>query len=59
LWGYVPSDDDRIALRVAAEAIPGVKGVEDHTLRWLGDVGARPRIQGSVTIVEPEPAGSE
>ena len=32
LWGYVLSEQERHALRVAAENIPGVKGVEDHTL---------------------------
>ena len=30
-WGIVGSEDDRRALRVAAENIPGVRGVEDHT----------------------------
>jgi CBS domain-containing protein len=31
LWGIVRSEDERRALRVAAENIPGVRGVEDHT----------------------------
>ena len=30
LWGIVTNDDQRRALRVAAEEIPGVKGVEEH-----------------------------
>jgi CBS domain-containing protein len=30
-WGIVGSEDERRALRVAAENIPGVRGVEDHT----------------------------
>jgi len=30
LWGVVDSDDQRRALRVAAENIPGVTAVEDH-----------------------------
>ena len=30
LWGFAESDDERHALRVAAENIRGVKGVEDH-----------------------------
>jgi CBS-domain-containing membrane protein len=30
LWGYVKSEDERRALRVAAESVPGVVGVEDH-----------------------------
>jgi CBS-domain-containing membrane protein len=31
LWGIVRSEDERRALRVAAENIPGVRGVEGHT----------------------------
>jgi CBS domain-containing protein len=41
LWGLVASDDERRALRIAAEGVPGVRGVEDHLglLRpWLGSV---------------------
>ena len=30
-WGEVSSPQERQALRVAAERVPGVKGVEDHT----------------------------
>lgn len=30
LWGVVDSNDQRDALRVAAEDIPGVKSIEDH-----------------------------
>jgi osmotically-inducible protein OsmY len=30
LWGYAGSGDQRKAIRVAAEAIPGVTGVNDH-----------------------------
>lgn len=30
LWGPVRSEEERKALRVAAETIPGVRGVEDH-----------------------------
>jgi CBS domain-containing protein len=30
LFGFVQNDDERQAIRVAAEAIPGVKSVEDH-----------------------------
>jgi CBS domain-containing protein len=30
LWGYAQSDDERRAIRVAAEAIPGVSLVKDH-----------------------------
>jgi CBS-domain-containing membrane protein len=32
LWGYAPSADARTAIRVAAEAIPGVAMVNDHLL---------------------------
>lgn len=31
-WGVVGSEEERRALRVAAENIPGVRGVEDHTI---------------------------
>ena len=30
LWGYVESDSERKAIRVAAESTPGVRGVNDH-----------------------------
>jgi CBS-domain-containing membrane protein len=30
LWGVVQSEDERSAIRVAAEGVPGVKGVMDH-----------------------------
>jgi Mg/Co/Ni transporter MgtE len=30
LWGYVGSENERKALRVAAERVPGVKKVRDH-----------------------------
>ena len=51
LWGYVPSEDEQEALRVAAGEIPGVKAVEDHTIQFLGDAGAHPRISTKVTMV--------
>jgi CBS domain-containing protein len=31
-WGTVGSEEERTALRVLAENIPGVRGVEDHTI---------------------------
>lgn len=31
LWGFVLSEQEQHALRVAAENVPGVKAVEDHT----------------------------
>jgi signal-transduction protein with cAMP-binding, CBS, and nucleotidyltransferase domain len=31
-WGTVGSDEERRALRVVAENIPGVLGIEDHTI---------------------------
>jgi hypothetical protein len=36
LWGKVHSESEREAMRIAAENIPGVRGVEDHT--WYPDV---------------------
>ena len=33
LWGLVASDEERHALRVAADSIPGVRAVEDHMSR--------------------------
>jgi CBS domain-containing protein len=30
LWGYVESDTERKAIRIAAEATPGVRAVNDH-----------------------------
>jgi CBS domain-containing protein len=32
-WGATEADDDRDAVRVAAENVPGVRGVEDHRIR--------------------------
>ena len=31
-WGTVASEEERRALRVVAENIPGVRGIEDHTI---------------------------
>jgi len=31
-WGVVRSEEERKALRIAAENTPGVRGVEDHTI---------------------------
>jgi CBS domain-containing protein len=39
LWGYVESDAERKAIRVAAEATPGVRAVNDHMTAmpsWTG-----------------------
>ncbi len=36
LWGYVLSEQERRALCVAAENVPGVKSVEDHTVESMG-----------------------
>ena len=33
-WGTVGSDDEREAARVAAENVPGVRGVEDHRFKY-------------------------
>jgi len=32
LWNIVGSEEERRALRIAAENIPGVRAVEDHTI---------------------------
>ena len=32
IWGVVGSEEERRALRVAAENVPGVRGVEDHSI---------------------------
>ncbi|MFQ5960491.1 MAG: CBS domain-containing protein [Candidatus Methylomirabilales bacterium] len=34
LWGLVRSESERHALHVAAEAVPGVRGVQDHLRPW-------------------------
>src|SRR3974377_2135710 len=39
LWGFVESDTERKAIRVAAEATPGVRAVNDH-------ITARPPAEG-------------
>ena len=36
LWGYVGSENERRALRIAAERVPGVKEVNDHRSNLLG-----------------------
>jgi osmotically-inducible protein OsmY len=36
LWGTISDVDQRDALRVLVERIPGVKSIEDH-LRWSGE----------------------
>lgn len=38
-WGLVGSDDERDAARVAAQNVPGVRGVEDHRLEYR-DMGS-------------------
>jgi osmotically-inducible protein OsmY len=40
LFGLVRNEDERLALRVAAENTLGVKGVEDHLTRWVGNFDA-------------------
>jgi len=32
LWGLVSTQEERMALRVAAEGIPGVRGIQDQTI---------------------------
>ena len=33
LWGFTQSEKERQAIRIAAESIPGVSGVNDHLMR--------------------------
>jgi osmotically-inducible protein OsmY len=33
LWGFTESDQERQAIRVAAESVPGVSAVNDHLMR--------------------------
>jgi hypothetical protein len=40
LWGLVRSQAERDAMRVAAESVPGVRGVEDHLMDWRAWAGA-------------------
>jgi CBS-domain-containing membrane protein len=44
LWGLVRSEGERHALTVAAEAVPGVRGVRDHL-----------RVSGEVVLSAPQP----
>jgi osmotically-inducible protein OsmY len=34
LWGTVWSSDQRDAMRIASQSIPGMKRVEDHTIPY-------------------------
>jgi CBS-domain-containing membrane protein len=38
-WGFVENDEERRALRVAAENTPGVKAVEDHLAQYPASAG--------------------
>ena len=49
LWGTITDERERQALVVAAENIPGVKGVRDH-LAWID-------VHSGVVITPDEPAG--
>jgi CBS domain-containing protein len=40
LWGLARSQAERDAMRVAAETVPGVRGVEDHLMDWRAWSGA-------------------
>jgi CBS domain-containing protein len=54
LWGFVGSEAEVTALRLSAEAIPGVVGFEDHSIRSLGYADARLRHRSTVTVLEAE-----
>ena len=53
LWGYMTSNAELDALRVAVEGVPGVKGFEDHTYQFLGDVTHRRREPSEMIMEEP------
>jgi CBS-domain-containing membrane protein len=36
LFGFVRTEEERNAVCVAAQNVPGVKGIEDHLKRWTG-----------------------
>ena len=52
LWGFVPSETERRALRLAAESIPGVKAVEDHTGRFFQPFGIDQEPPDKLIFVE-------
>ena len=52
LWGLVPDETERRALRIAVESLPGVKAVEDHTGRFFQLFGVDPKSQSTVTFVD-------
>jgi len=52
LWGRALPEAQIDALRIAAAGIPGVKRFQDHTYRFLGDIGRNGRP--SEVIIEPE-----
>lgn len=53
VWGYLPSSAEVDVLRVVAEGIRGVKGFQDHTYRYFGDVSVRNHTRSEVTLVGP------
>jgi hypothetical protein len=59
LWGYVPSDAEFDALRVAVQGIPGVTGFQDHTYRFFADPGRRQRKPSEVIVEEPGDASTD
>jgi hypothetical protein len=52
LWGFVPDETERRALRIAVEAVPGVKAVEDHTAKFFQPFGIDPKPSSRVTFVD-------
>ena len=56
LYGFVAFQEQADALRVAAQSVPGVRQVVDHTVRLFGDVfeDMKPKPAG-VTVVGPPP----
>jgi CBS domain-containing protein len=52
LWGLVPDETERRALRIAVESLPGVKAVEDHTGRFFQPFGVDKRPASQVILVD-------
>jgi CBS domain-containing protein len=53
VWGSVLSETEVMALRVAAEHIPGVTGFVDHLTRWTGIRATRAVDRPAISILMP------
>jgi CBS domain-containing protein len=59
VWGYMPSKAELDALRVAVEGVPGVKGFEDHSYQFSGDVGHRQQEPSEIIVEEAAAAKAD